>query len=68
VELSLGGIQKVSPSTYEIVAMVITFLAPHTNLDLIISGLTSSLQEVLWKELSLLVEVIAGTLSNVTMS
>ena len=35
--------------TYEVIAVVVSFLASDTDLNLIISSIASSLQEVLWQ-------------------
>lgn len=48
--------------TYEVVAVIVTFLASHADLNFIVSRVASSLQEVLRKELFLLVEVVSGAL------
>ena len=50
--------------TYEIVAVIITVLAPHANLNFIVSRVTGRFQKVLGEELALLIEVISGTLSS----
>ena len=49
---------------YEVVAMVIAILASHPYLDLIVPRVSRSLQEVLRQELSLLIEVVPGTLCS----
>lgn len=48
--------------TYEVITVVVTFLTSHANLNLIVSGVACGLQEVLGKELSLLVEVVSSAL------
>ena len=65
IEVNLQIYQGIPTLTDEVVAVIISFLGPHADLDLIVSGFAGGLEEVLWKELSLLVKVVAGTLRNV---
>lgn len=48
--------------TYEVVAVVIAFLLPHTYLHFIEPCIPRCLQEVLREELSILVEVVPRAL------
>jgi hypothetical protein len=44
--------------------MVVTLLAPDLHLTLIMPCIAGGLQEILWKQLLLLVKVIARSLSR----
>jgi hypothetical protein len=50
--------------TYEIIAVIIAFLAPDTDLKFIMTRGTGSLQEVLRQKLALLIELVTSPLVN----
>lgn len=53
---------KLAMGTHEVIAMVVSFLAPDAYLDFIVTCFASCFQEILGQELSLLVEVVSGAL------
>ena len=54
--------QEIIESTHEIVAMIVAVLGPHADLYLVVAGVPSRLEEVLWQELTVCVEVVPGAL------
>lgn len=49
-------------TSYEIVAVVVTLVAPNSHLKFIVTCITSSFREIFWKELTLLVISICRAL------
>ena len=53
--------------TYEVVAMIITFVATYAHLDFVVSSIPRSFQEVFWQQLTILVKLISSSLRDSTM-
>ena len=47
---------------YEVIAVIVSFLSSYPNLNLVVAYVPSRLEEVLWQELTVCVEVVPGAL------
>lgn len=48
--------------TYEVVAVIVTFLRAYAHLHFIVPSVARGLEEVLWEQLAILIEVVPGAL------